>query len=97
MKILQKNFTNGILTTRIVKEFGRYKRLSEEEKQIDNFKRQFRDTVNANVRKEIFDTLATYGNKGISAINELLSDFDLQNPDVKRHGLEVIRKLKESS
>ena len=64
----------------------------DEDEQIEGLKRAFLTTVDVQLRKEVFDTLGTFSDKGIRAINELmLATIDA---GLKSHGLEVIRKAR---
>ena len=66
-----------------------------EEKQIEDLKSQFRKTTESELRKQMLDTISAYKNNGIDAINELISStIDIE---VKYHGLNLIKKIKENS
>jgi hypothetical protein len=45
-------------------------------------------------RKKAIDALSTYGNNGIDAINDLMRIT--VNDEIKIHGLDTIKKIKES-
>jgi hypothetical protein len=63
-------------------------------KQIEEIKSQFLFTTNPETRKKVIDALSAYGNNGIDAINDVMRTT--VNDEVKIHGLEVIKKMKES-
>ena len=63
--------------------------------QIENIKEQFSLNIDTAVRKKAIDALSTYGNNGIDAINDLMRIT--VNDEVKVHGLETIKKIKEST
>ena len=66
-----------------------------EEKQIEDLKTQFRKTTESELRKQMLDTISAYKNNGIDAINDLISTtIDVE---VKSHGLNLIKKMKENS
>ena len=67
-------------------------KLSEEE-QIEKLKEVGISTTIVNVKKQVIDTLASYGEKAIPAITEIVKDTTIV--DTKTHGLEVIKKIKE--
>jgi hypothetical protein len=46
-------------------------------------------------RKKAIDALSVYGNNGINAINDMMRIT--VNDEVKIHGLESIKKIKEST
>lgn len=63
-------------------------------KQIENIKEQFTLNIHTEARKKAIDALSAYGNSGIDAINDLMRIT--VNDEVKIHGLETIKKVKES-
>jgi hypothetical protein len=63
-------------------------------KQIENIKEQFALNIHTETRKKAIDALSAYGNNGIEAINDLMRIT--VNDEVKIHGLETIKKVKES-
>lgn len=66
-----------------------------EEKQIEDLKSQFRRTTESELRKQMLDTISAYQNNGIDAINELISSTI--DDEVKSHGLNLIKKIKQNS
>ena len=66
-----------------------------EEKQIEDLKSQFRRTTDSDLRKQMLDTISAYENNGIDAINELISNTI--DDEVKSHGLNLIKKIKQNS
>ena len=66
-----------------------------EEKQIEDLKIQFRKTTESELRKQMLDTISAYKNNGIDAINDLISTTI--DDEVKSHGLNLIKKIKENS
>jgi hypothetical protein len=66
-----------------------------EEKQIEDLKIQFRRTTESELRKQMLDTISAYKNNGIDAINDLISTTI--DDEVKSHGLNLIKKMKENS
>jgi hypothetical protein len=68
---------------------------NNEENQIHEIKIHYIKTSNKEVKAKTFDALSSYGEKGIDAINDLLKLYT-NDDDLKRYGLEVIKKTKES-
>ena len=66
-----------------------------EDAQIEGIKNGFLTASDVQARKKAFDALGTFGNKGITAINELI--MATGDPEVKAHGFEIIKKTKEKS
>ena len=66
-----------------------------EEKQIEDLKSQFRKTTESELRKQMLDTISAYKNNGIDAINDLINTTI--DDEVKSHGLNLIKKIKENS
>ncbi len=66
-----------------------------EEKQIEDLKTQFRRTTDSELRMKMLDTISTYQNNGIDAINELISSTI--DDELKSHGLNLIQKIKQNS
>jgi hypothetical protein len=52
-------------------------------------------TVDPKIRRELLDLLGTFGNKGIPAINELISLT--VDSDVKSYGLDIIKRIKSQT
>lgn len=67
-------------------------KLSEEE-QIEKLKGVGLKSVVQETKMRVIDTLATYGEKAIPAITEIIDNSMMTN--TKTHGLEVIKKIKE--
>jgi hypothetical protein len=64
-------------------------------KQIEEIKHQFIMSVGSTeTRKKAIDALSAYGNNGVDAINDMMRIT--VNDEVKIHGLETIKKVKES-
>ena len=63
-------------------------------KQIENITLQFTLNIHTETRNKAIDALSAYGNNGIDAINDLMRIT--VNDEVKIHGLETIKKIKES-
>jgi hypothetical protein len=63
-------------------------------KQIEDIKQQFTLNIHTEMRNKAIDALAAYGNNGIDAINDLMRVT--VNDEVKIHGLETIKKIKDS-
>lgn len=63
-------------------------------KQIEKIKEQFTLDIHPEIRKKAIDALSAYGNNGIEAINDLMRIT--VNDEVKIHGLETIKRIKES-
>ena len=62
---------------------------------VDHF---LNGTTNEMVRKQIIDTLASYGTKAIEPINRAISEPSIQNNEgLKMYGLEKIKLIGESS
>ena len=68
--------------------------MSIEEKQIENLRKLFLETVHENTRMEIFDTLATYGNRGLDTISDLICN--VVSPNIKSHGLKILEAQKST-
>lgn len=66
-----------------------------EDKQIEDLKSQFRRTTESELRKRIVNTISAYQNNGIDTINELISSTI--DDEVKSHGLNLIKKIKQNS
>jgi hypothetical protein len=66
-----------------------------EKKQVEDLKSQFRRTTDSDLRKQMLDTISAYKNNGIDAINELISNTI--DDEVKSHGLNLIKKIKQNS
>ena len=66
-----------------------------EEKQIEDIKSRFLSTVDPDTRKKVLDTLATYGSIAIDPINDLIKLT--VDTDVKSHGLDLIRQIREKT
>ena len=63
-------------------------------KQIEDIKLQFTLNIHTETRNKAIDALSAYGNNGIDAINDLMRIT--VNDEVKIHGFETIKKIKES-
>jgi hypothetical protein len=62
---------------------------------VDHF---LNGTTNEMVRKQIIDTLASYGARAIEPINRAISDPSIQKDEIlKMYGLEKIKLIEESS
>jgi transcription initiation factor TFIID subunit TAF12 len=92
--MISKTIRNGILITPIVKELGKYRNLSEQERQIQNLRNQYVTAWNEQ-RIEILDLLESYGEQGITTISELISS-QFGSEEVKTHGLNIISNFKNN-
>jgi hypothetical protein len=63
---------------------------------IKDIKKNFNELQDNGSRKKTLDALASYGEKGIEEINNLISDPKL-NIEVKEYGLELVKSIKKSS
>lgn len=63
---------------------------------INDIKKNFNDAVDNDSRKKTLDALASYGDKGIAEINNLIGDPELDN-EVKEYGSELVKNIKKSS
>lgn len=63
--------------------------------QIQEFKLQYIGTSNKDVRTKALDVLATYGNKGIDAINDLIRHYT-KDDELKSYGLDLIKKIRNN-
>ncbi|MDR4491606.1 MAG: hypothetical protein R2685_12010 [Candidatus Nitrosocosmicus sp.] len=68
---------------------------NNENNQIQDIKLQYIKETNKEIRKKALDVLATYGNKGIDPINDLIGSYTKED-DLKSHGLDLIKKIRES-
>jgi hypothetical protein len=67
----------------------------EMERHIDHF---LNGTTNEMVRKQVIDTLASYGTKAIDPIKRAISDPSIQSSEgLRMYGLEKIKLIEESS
>ena len=67
----------------------------EMERHIDHF---LNGTTNEMVRKQVIDTLASYGPKAIDPIKRAISDPSIQSSEgLRMYGLEKIKLIEESS
>ena len=64
-----------------------------EEEQIKKLKEVGLSTTVPDVKKKVIDTLASYGDKGIPAITEIVKNSTII--DTRMYGLDVIKKIKE--
>ena len=72
--------------------------MSIEEREIEGLLDHFLNgTTNEMVRKQIIDTLSTYGNRAIEPINRAIFDPSIQNDGLKMYGLEKIKLIGEYS
>ncbi len=69
--------------------------MSNEENQIEDLKRQFRNSDNTELQKSVLDSLITYRDKGIGAIMELINGIRVED-EVKFYGLDVLKNFKHS-
>jgi hypothetical protein len=71
----------------------------EEKREIESHVDHFLNgTTNEMVRKQIIDTLSSYGPKAIDSINRAISDPSIENDeDLKSYGQEKIRLIEDSS
>ncbi|MDN5867937.1 MAG: hypothetical protein L0H55_11135 [Candidatus Nitrosocosmicus sp.] len=90
---MQKNLTNGIIIIQFVREWRKYGVLSDIQKQIEEYKKQFHNTIDENIRKQIIGNIAVHGKQGIDHINELISADSIINEEIRLHGLQTIKKL----
>ena len=63
-------------------------------KDIEDLKTHFR-TTDSELRRKMLDTISAYENNGIDAINELISSTI--DDELKSHGLNLIKKIKQNS
>lgn len=63
---------------------------------IKDIKKNFNEAVDNDSRKKTLDALASYGDKGITEINNLIADPNLDN-EVKVYGSDLIKNIKKSS
>ena len=66
-----------------------------EKEQVEKLKDVGISTVFESVKKKVIDSLSAYGEKGISPIAEIVASTAYV--DVKEHGLDTIKKIKEKS
>ena len=66
--------------------------LSEEE-QIEKLKEVGLSTTIPDVKKKVIDTLASYGDKAIPAVTEIIKNTTIV--DTRTYGLDIIKKIKE--
>lgn len=72
--------------------------MSIEDREIEGLIDHFLNgTTNEMVRKQIIDTLSTYGNRAIDHINRAISDPSIQNEGLKTYAFEKIKLIKDSS
>jgi len=64
------------------------------EEQIDGLKKVAMRAVDSDARKKVIDTLATYGEKAVPAITEIINDA--LSTDIKEYGLATINKIKST-
>jgi len=64
------------------------------EEQIDGLKKVAMRAVDSDARKKVIDTLATYGEKAVPAITEIINDA--LSIDIKEYGLATINKIKSA-
>jgi hypothetical protein len=74
------------------KESKRYKRLSSEDKQIEDLMHRYMKNTDKEARFRIFDALSEYGSKGIDAINELIKVTG--SDELVVYGLGIIKKIR---
>jgi len=62
------------------------------EEQIDGLKKVAMRSTSPETRKNVIDTLATYGEKAVPAIAEIINDA--LSADIRQYGVDVIKKIK---
>ena len=62
--------------------------------QIKEIKKNFETSSDPEVRKKCLDALEIYGNEGVDVITDLIRIT--MNKDVKIHGLNLIKKMKQN-
>ena len=62
--------------------------------QIKEIKKNFETSPDPEVRKKCLDALEIHGNEGIDVITDLIRIT--MNKDVKLHGLNLIKKMKQN-
>ena len=70
------------------------KPLSDKE-QIEKLKEIALNSSYVSTRKKVMETLATYGEKAIPTITDIVDNSTMV--ETREHGLDVIRKIKEKS
>jgi hypothetical protein len=72
---------------------------TDEEREIESHVDHFiNGTTNEMVRKQIIDTLVSYGTKAIDPIKRAILDPSIQNDEeLKLYGLEKIKLIEQSS
>jgi hypothetical protein len=72
---------------------------TDEEREIEGHVDHFLNgTTNEMVRKQIIDTLSSYGTKAIEPLKRAISDPSIQNEEgLKTYGVEKIRLIEEFS
>jgi hypothetical protein len=69
--------------------------VSSEDDEIRKLKEVATNTINPSVKVRTIDALAAYGAKAIPAITEVVKDTIQEQ--VRLHGLDTIKKIKEGS
>ena len=71
----------------------------DKDREIESHMDQFLNgTTNEMVRKQVIDTLASYGTKAIDPIKRIISDPSIQNDEgLRMYALEKIKLIEESS
>jgi len=63
------------------------------EEQINGLKKVGLNSLMVDTKKKVIDTLATYGEKAIPAITEIIDNSVMV--EVREHGLDTIKKIKQ--
>ena len=66
-----------------------------EDERIGDLKERFNSSIDWNIQRSSLEVLATYGIKGIDAINELIG-LTLDN-DLRGYGLNLIKQVRASN
>ena len=66
-----------------------------EDERIHDLKERFKSSLDKNIQRSSLEVLATYGYKGIDAINELVG-FTV-NKDLRHFGLNLIKQIRASN
>ena len=71
------------------------KHQSEEEEQMKRLKQIALDSTSASTWKKVMETLATYGEKAIPVIADIIAES--MEAEIRDYGLDVIKKIREKS
>lgn len=63
------------------------------EEQINGLKKVGLNSLSTETKKKVIDTLATYSEKAIPAITDIINNS--LSAEVKEHGLDTIKKIKQ--